>query len=309
MGRLGVCDRHRAAQAQRLELLDGKRGQGGFGLVLVFSDQKHHPRPVVRLKLEGRPARKLGGKDRRRNILFDVLDDAVGSLEMAHVRPLTRVIHRVGQVADQDHVLARAGQVAQAERAAEHTHIGMHAHQHHVGDAAAFEQVPDLFAGIADGIFGTDLDGRGLGFPGRALRALRAVVAAAVGLVDGVDALFLSRDLVAPLADMFGKIRGFGGFLGFLAGGVILVGFHATAGGVDDQDPFSACRGDGLVHGGPELADAASGALAPVLVPHVADDDGGLGGVPAEEFFAGQGIVGSRGSPKVERRRGRERGG
>ena len=38
--------------------------------------------------------------------------------------------------------------------------------------------------------------------PGRALRALRPVVAAAVGLVDRVDPLLLGRDLVAPAGDI-----------------------------------------------------------------------------------------------------------
>ena len=117
VGRLRVCDCHRAAQAERLELLDGERRQGGLGLVLVFSDQKDDAGAVVGLELEWRPAGQLGGEDRGSDVLLDVLDDAVGSLEMADVGPLARVIHRVGQVADQDHVLARSGEVAQAERA------------------------------------------------------------------------------------------------------------------------------------------------------------------------------------------------
>ncbi len=72
---------------------------------------------------------------------------------------------------------------------------------------------------------------------------------------------------------------------GLVSRGVILVGVHATAGGVDDQDALGSRGGDRLIHGGGELAHPAGRPAAPVLVPHVADDDGGLGGVPAEDFL------------------------
>ena len=140
-------------------------------------------------------------------------------------------------------------------------------------------------ARVADGVFRADFDGRDLRFPGRALGALRAVVAAAVGLVDRVDALFLGRNLVAPLADVLGEIRGLGGLLRLLARGVIFVGVHATAGGVDDQDALGPRRGDRLIHRRGQLAHPAGRSLAPVLVPHVADDDRRLRRVPAEDFL------------------------
>ena len=126
-----------------------------------------------------------------------------------------------------------------------------------------------------------DLDGGDLRLPGRSLRALRPVVAAAVGLVDRVDPFLLGGNLVAPLADMLGQVRGLGGRLGPFPGGVIFVGVHATAGGVDDQDALGPRGGDRPVHRGGQLADPAGRPLAPVLVPHVADDDRRLRRVPA----------------------------
>ena len=43
--------------------------------------------------------------------------------EMADVGPGPGIVHRVGQVADQDHVLAEACHVSQTERPAQHAHV------------------------------------------------------------------------------------------------------------------------------------------------------------------------------------------
>ena len=136
--RLGIGDHERAAHAQRLELLGRESRQGHLGLVLILTNQEDGARPVIGLELECRLARQVGRRDRRGDILLDVLDDPVGPLEVADIGPHPRVVHRVGQVAYQDHVLAGPGQVPQAERPAEHAHIGMNAHEHDVGDARGF---------------------------------------------------------------------------------------------------------------------------------------------------------------------------
>ena len=73
--------------------------------------------------------------------------------------------------------------------------------------------------------------------------------------------------------------------LGEFAGWGIFVEGGDAAWGVDDEDPFGACGVEGLVEGGDEFFDACGGGFAPVIVPHVADDDGGSGGVPV--FGAG----------------------
>lgn len=73
-----------------------------------------------------------------------------------------------------------------------------------------------------------------------------------------------------------------GCLLGAFTGGVIFVEVERATGAVDDQDTLVAGGLEDLVHAGGHFGDAVCGAGAPVLVPHIADDDGGLGGVPAD---------------------------
>ncbi len=82
----------------------------------------------------------------------------------------------------------------------------MDAQKDDIGDAALLEQVPNLDAGIADGIVIMNLEAGMLGFPGFARIAsldlelgspigmlFGFIVLAAIGLIDGVDPLFLPR--------------------------------------------------------------------------------------------------------------------
>src|SRR5262249_7065274 len=121
----------------------------------------------------------------------------------------------------------------------------------------------------------------------RALGASRPVVAAAVGLVDRVNALLFGRNLVTPLANVVWKILGSRSVLRFLPSRMILVGVHATARGMDDQYSLGPRRGDRLIHERRQFSDAARGPATPVLIPHVADDDRRLRGVPSQDLFAG----------------------
>ena len=73
----GVCDCHRAAQSQRLELLEGERRKGCLGLVFIFADQKDDAGAVVGLELKRGLAGQLGREDRGSDVLLDVLDHAV----------------------------------------------------------------------------------------------------------------------------------------------------------------------------------------------------------------------------------------
>ena len=56
----------------------------------------------------------------------------------------------------------------------------------------------------------------------------------------------------------------------------VLVEVGDAAGGVDDEDAFGAGGDEHFVERAGEFGDASGGAAAPVVVPHVADDDGGL---------------------------------
>src|SRR5438046_3117087 len=100
------------------------------------------------------------------------------------------------------------------------------------------------------------------------------VILAAVGLIDGVAALFLGWDAVAPGGDVLGEILGRRRVLGPLAHGRVFIGCHAFAGSVDDEDPLIARFGNHLVHARRHLLDAVDRPLAVVQVPHVTHDDG-----------------------------------
>src|SRR5205814_6189254 len=89
---------------------------------------------------------------------------------------------------------------------------------------------------------------------------------------------------VARCADFVGG-GSFGGVLSELAAGGAFVSFHGVAGGVDNEAAFGADDVDQVVDARSDLAAALGSAFAPVLVPHVADDDGGFAGFKGEGFF------------------------
>src|SRR5207249_4523712 len=62
---------------------------------------------------------------------------------------------------------------------------------------------------------------------------------------------------------------------------------------------FGADGVDQVVDARSDLAAALGCAFAPVLIPHVADDDGGFGGIPGEGFF-GDLIALARAGDEVE---------
>ena len=214
---------------------------------------------------------------------------------MIHIRPPRRVVHRVGEVTDEQDVLAVARHVAQAEGAAQHAHVRVHADEQHVADAARLEQVPDLDAAVADRVApGVDLDqahlplpraarvaaklGQVLG-PGGMLRGV--VVLTAIGVVDGVALAFLRLvNPVAPTPDGLGLHGGAGRVLGAFARGVIPVKIHARRRRVDDQRTLGPGGVEKLIHARRHFADSADGVFAVVQIPHVADDDRRRLGVP-----------------------------
>jgi len=67
-----------------------------------------------------------------RRYLLDVLDDQVRAVEMRHIWPACRVVHRVGQVTHEHDILAVLAQLPQAERPTEHAHVRMDANDDHV---------------------------------------------------------------------------------------------------------------------------------------------------------------------------------
>ena len=269
----------RAADAAVPELSFCKRWKGRGGVVFTLADHEHDVRWGVAPEAERLTVEQLVASGRRTDPLLDVLDDERGAAKVIHIRPARRVVHRVGQVADEQNIFAVARHVAQAEGAAEHAHVRVHADEQHVADAARLEQVPDLDAAVTDRVaLGIDLDqvhlplpraarvaaklGQVLG-PGGVLRGV--VVLAAVGVVDRVALVFLHLvDPVTPVLDGLGLRSGGGGSLGSLAGRVVFVKFHARRRRVDDQRALGPGRVEEPVHAGRHLADAADGVFAVV---------------------------------------------
>ena len=73
--------------------------------------------------------------------------------------------------------------------------------------------------------------------------------------------------------------------MGQFSAGSALVSFHRVAGGVNDEAAFGPDGVDQVVDARSDLAAALRSAFAPVLIPHVADDDGGFAGFKGEGFF------------------------
>src|SRR5882762_6382905 len=71
--------------------------------------------------------------------------------------------------------------------------------------------------------------------PGPQAMLFQIVVFPAVRLVKGILALFFGGNFVAPLGNVGRQVWGFGRAVGALSRRMSLVGFHATAGSVNDQ--------------------------------------------------------------------------
>ncbi len=95
-------------------------------------------------ELEGLSSDELVGGDGGADVAFGVFDEQFGAALMADVGPRTRVVHAIGQVADQDDVPTVFGHLSEAEGAAGDAHIDMDSGEHDVLDAFAFEEIPYL---------------------------------------------------------------------------------------------------------------------------------------------------------------------
>ena len=65
---------------------------------------------------------------------LDVGDDELGAFVVAHIRCLFRVVHGIGEIADEGHLLPPADHLLDGEGASEDTHIRVHSHDEHAVD-------------------------------------------------------------------------------------------------------------------------------------------------------------------------------
>lgn len=198
----------------------------------------------------------------------------------------------VGHVAHEHDVLPLSDHLADGEGAAEDAHVFVNAHDDDVRDAVLPHEV-ERFRGVCDGVPVLDLDGGMLPFPGHEARAIWAAVAAAIRVVDR-QRWFL---LILPRAPALDGDLGFnfGRRLREFASRMVFVEPHRLAGAMDDEDAALAGSGEDVVHDGREFADAIRCVRAPMAVPHIADDDGGVGGFPGAGLLNDTPFVGGVG--------------
>ena len=294
----------RNAQPAPGQFLARELRQGHPGLVFVLADQEHDVRPAVLLESELITAEQRGAGDSRAPVLLDVLDHQLGAGAVRDPRALAGVVHRVGQVAHEQNVLALADHLTNRKRPAQHAHVQMNAHHEDVGDAALAHEIIGLRA-VGDGVAIADFDGGNLLLPGRVSFALRGVVATAVRVVDGQRGFFCGIELAPALERDFRFRRGRG--LGQFPAERAFVKLHRVTGAMDDEHAALAGVVHESIHARSHFGDAPGRAGAPMLVPHVAEDDGGAAGIECARGLDGGPVVGARARPRAGARGDGER--
>ena len=166
------------------EFRGGKGRQGFPSLILVLADEQDDFLGHIPGKAEGWFAGQIGPCDARAPEALDVFHHQFGAPEVRHIRRFAVVVHRVGHVAHQHHVLALLDHLADGKGAAQHTHVDVHAHDDDVGDPTLAHEIEGL-GRIGDRVAVADLEGRVLTGPCAVAGAVWAAVAATVGIVDG----------------------------------------------------------------------------------------------------------------------------
>lgn len=212
-----------------------------------------------------------------------MLNDQVSSSEVTDERRHSRVVHRVGHVAHEKDIFPEADHLPDRERPTEHAHIGMDTHDDDILDAMLLKKIVNLFTAVADRVLGRNFQGCDLALPRTASWTLRMVIAAAVGVIDG------QRALLGQIQGSPGFKRGWGfNFRRLLSSfplRSLFVEVHRAARRMNDEDTPLARFLDHLVHARCQFADTSSRPLAPMLIPHIADDDGCFLWLPLNGFF------------------------
>jgi hypothetical protein len=164
----------------------------------------------------------------------------------------------------------------------------VNAHEDDVVDVPCFEQVPNLYATVADGIlalfYAQRFDllcpwclrieplGREFLYPNSMFS--RIIILTTICLIERIHSLFFGWDLLAPLADLVWKAGGGRGRLGTFSCRSAVVETHACTWSVDDECALTAGFFEHFVHARDHLDFTRDGILAMMHVPHVTDDDG-----------------------------------
>ncbi len=202
-----------------------------------------------------------------------------------------RVVHGICQISQKCHGFALLNHLPYREGASKDTHVEVNAAKEHVCDFVLREEIPRFLSVIRECITGGDAHARVLSFPCFSDEAFCVGAGAShVRVVDGENA-FAGGVCPAPLcAPAFGGGEGRGcgregGLLRELAGlGSLIETGHTTWGVYDQNAPF-ARRVESSIYGVDKLSNARRGGFAPVVVPHVTDNDCRMLWVPDSRFY------------------------
>ena len=159
----------RAADAAVLELFFRKYRQGRGCIVFTLADHEYDMWRPVALEAERLATKQLVAGCRRTDPLLNVFNNQRCAAKVIHVRPARWIVHRVGEVADEQDIFAVSRHVAEAKRPTEHAHVRVHANEHYVANASRLKQVPNLDTVVADRVvLGINLDQVDLPLPGTA---------------------------------------------------------------------------------------------------------------------------------------------
>ena len=272
----------------------GGEGRQGFpSLVFVFADEQDDFLGHIPGEAEGGVAGEIGSRDARAPEPLDVLDHQFGAPKVRHVGRFAVVVHRVGHVAHEHHILPLLNHLADGEGPPQNAHVDVHSHDDDVGDTALAHEVQGL-GRIGDGVAVADLEGRVLPGPRAIAGAFRAAVAAAVGVVDGQGGLMVGHP-GTPALQRDGGLHGWSR-LGEFPARVILVELQGVARAVENEHALGPGCLQHLVHGRGHFPDAFCGIRAMMLIPHIAHHHGRPRGLPGDAAFVGRGLGQVRGA-------------
>ena len=236
------------------------------GLLLFYKPRYTWPGLIiVLLGVPGLAQRRhqFRARGRRAPVLLDVLHHQRRALVVAHLRRVLRVVHRVGKIAHQDAADAPARHLLDGERAVQHAHIRVHPHHEQVPDAAVLEEAVNLPAIVGDDVVLADRQPRMLPRPD-INHLVPFGVAAAVAVIDRqlrIGQRHRRRRLHLRQLQHALPLR------------VVLVKLHHVRRRVNDADARRPRLVHHRRHPPHHLVDTSARAPAPVLVPHVADQD------------------------------------
>src|SRR5260221_4732217 len=154
----------------------------------------------------------------------------------------------------------------------------MNTHEYHILDSLCLKKTCRFYTGIRYGIQVLNFDRINLMFPGVPLLAFDSTITTTVVLVDRPDGTFFCIQ----------EVRLAGKNLVFLTvillcqfprRMVFIIG-HTTAGGMHNQYSFFTRKGHHVVQDRRHFSNPAGSSLAPMLVPHITDNNGCLFRIP-----------------------------